>query len=61
MMVESNKLESIALAISQQASLLRKAGRVSQADGMEKRASELRTLVATHQASRLPAFALRAA
>lgn len=61
MMVESNKLENIALAISQQASLLRKAGRVSQADGMEKRAGELRTLLAAQQATRLPALALRAA
>jgi len=61
MMVELNKLESIASAISQQASLLRKAGRTSQADGMEKRASELRTLLAAQQASRLPALDLCAA
>lgn len=61
MMVETNKLENIALAISQQASLLRKAGRVSQADGMERRASELRTLLAARQANGHPALSLRAA
>jgi len=60
-MVESNKLENIALAISQQAILLRKAGRIAQADGMEQRASELRTLVAARQLHRLPVPVLRAA
>jgi hypothetical protein len=61
MMVESNKLESIALAISQQASLLRKAGRTTQADGMERRASELRTFIAAQKARSFPLLALHAA
>ncbi|GAB4348729.1 MAG: hypothetical protein Kow0026_03470 [Oricola sp.] len=61
MMVDSSKLETIARAISEQAGLLRKAGRIAQADGMEKRARELRMLVAAWRASRLPAPALHAA
>ena len=44
MMVEPNKLELIASTIQQQAALLRRAGRLSQAIGMERRAGELRAL-----------------
>lgn len=56
MMVEQNKLESIASAISQQAGLLRRAGRISQADGMEQRASELRAMLASRQMDSIVAF-----
>jgi propanediol dehydratase small subunit len=44
MMVEPKKLENIAATIQQQAALLRRAGRTSQAKGMERRAHELRAL-----------------
>ncbi|MFZ2102978.1 MAG: hypothetical protein WAU86_20680 [Oricola sp.] len=45
-MVDTHKLESIAFAISQQAGLLRSAGRISEANGMDRRADELRALAA---------------
>ena len=44
MMVETTKLELIATAIQQQAALLRQSGRAAQANGMERRANELRAL-----------------
>ena len=47
MMVDTHKLESIAFAISQQAGLLRGAGRTCEANGMDRRADELRTLAST--------------
>lgn len=46
MMVEPKKLQRIALVIQQQASLLRRAGSLSQAAAMERRASELHDLCA---------------
>lgn len=46
MMVEHTKLERIALTILQQANLLRRAGRIVEATGMERRAAELRALCA---------------
>ena len=51
MMVEQQKLESIASAIQQQAGLLRKAGKILEASGMERRAAELRSICAARLAA----------
>ncbi len=61
MMVEPQKLENIAFAIHQQAGLLRRAGRISEANGMERRATELRTLIAARQPGNLMEFHREAA
>lgn len=61
MMVEPQKLENIAFAIHQQAGLLRRAGRISEANGMERRAAELRTLIAAPQSKNLIEFQRQAA
>ncbi|QKV17686.1 hypothetical protein [Oricola thermophila] len=53
MMVEPDKLESIARTISQQAELLRSAGRISRADEMERHANELRGFVAAGGAGKM--------
>lgn len=55
MTVDIRKLESIAFAIREQASLLRRAGRIFEATGMEQRADELLRL------ARPPEFGLCAA
>ena len=61
MTVDTNKLETIASAIAAQASLLRRDGRLSQADGMERRAAELRSLVAARHLNGVVPFNRRAA
>lgn len=53
MMVEHTKLERIALTILQQANLLRRAGRIVEATGMERRAAELRALCAAPDMSQM--------
>lgn len=54
MTVEMNKLELIASAIRDQARLLRKAGKVAQATGMEQRADELRALCGLQDCASTP-------
>ena len=61
MMVEPQKLENIAFAIHQQAGLLRRAGRISEANGMERRAAELRTLIAARQSGNMIEYQRQAA
>ena len=62
MMVEQHqKLERIAFAIQQQAFLLRRAGKIAQACGMEDRAAELRTLSRTRPSGEAASLDLRAA
>lgn len=61
MMVEQQKLERIAFTIQQQASLLRNAGKIIEATGMERRAAELRSLCAARPASGFMDFGRQAA
>jgi hypothetical protein len=61
MTVEPQKIELIASAIVQQASILRREGAISRASGMERRAAELRALCAVAQANMPPEFQLQAA
>ena len=61
MTVDTNKLETIASAIAAQAGLLRRDGRLAQADGMERRASELRRLISARDSVAVLPFKRRAA
>ena len=61
MMVEQQKLERIAYTIQQQAFLLRRAGKISQASGMENRAAELRILSRARPSGEVVSFDRQAA